>query len=210
MHRATTAAIILAVITSIPQSGFPQDAPAQPLAEAEVARQFEVAAPGLFKEWLSRRPDVLKALADGQYAELGGGQIYYCFEFSVCVDAVPPGTYSIDVRKTDSILTPFVGSIIIPVKVSCTNQVLSSSMRRKLADELAPSCLGHTYDECAAAGGKEPSGFSKFNNAPCAGRDDLKFSYEDEVHVSYAWRQGKWEFQEETKKKPRDASIKKS
>jgi len=197
------------------RSSIADDAPAQPLAEAEVAHQFETAAPALFHEWLADRPGELKSLADGRNVESQGYTLYYCFEFTVCEDVAPPTAYKIDVRKTDSILTPFVGTLIIPVKLSCADRILTSSRSRSESDKMAPVCIDHSYADCASAGAKPPSGFSKFNKAmgsggPCTSRDGLKFGYEDEIRVSYGWRQGKWEFQEEMKKKPRDAQSTRS
>src|SRR5262245_44512396 len=117
----------------------PQES-AQPPAEAEVARQFEQAAPELFATWKAGRPAEVRALSNGRY---GREDLYYCFEFSLCEDAPPPTSYSIDVKKTDSILTPYIGILTIPVKLSCSSRILSSSFKRATADKLAESCIGH-------------------------------------------------------------------
>lgn len=172
------------------------------MAEAEVARQFEQSAPRLFAQWISERPERLKASAVGSYIGEGAMRNYYCFEFFFCEDTATPSEYSIDVRKTDSVLTPFIGVLIVPTHMTCTIQALSAGLKRSTADRLAASCIDHTYDSCLAAGAKVPSKAGAMYG-PCSQTAvGHTFTFEDEARVSYAWRQGKWEFKSVEQKKP--------
>jgi len=171
------------------------DAPAQPKAEAEVAQEFEAAAPALFADWLARRPEDLIA---GSLGRLYDDEGWRWFNFTLCKDVVAPSTYQINVRKTDSLTTPFLGELIVPVKETCTNRVLHGGVTSmKAIDRLIPFCVDQPYDACLKAGGKAPSGFAKFNGMPPAVANNLTFPLEDETTVLYAWRGGKWEFDKE-------------
>jgi hypothetical protein len=65
---------------------------------------------------------------------------------------------------------------------------------------LEPNCLGKTYKECIAAGGRDAP---KLMGSACTGGPGGLLPYDDdEVHLTYRWSQGKWEFQEEKGEKP--------
>jgi hypothetical protein len=111
------------VVAGSAQSALPQEPPpAQPLAEVQVAQEFKKAAPVLFAEWVARRPEALRRQGLGQ-REQGGARcgvgITY-FVFMDCADVQSPTDYRIDVTKTDSVLTPFLGHLYVPVKETCT------------------------------------------------------------------------------------------
>jgi hypothetical protein len=182
-----------------------QTPPVQPPGEAEIARQFEEQAPDLFQQWLKRRPAVLQQLAFGRWNETDFSVTVPCppdisFTFSECSDVEVPTDYKINVRKTDSILTPYIGELLINVKVRCRIRHLfppgftfSIEKYREAATLMAGSCIGKRYEDCAAAGAKprEKAGFFG-----CSGRE-ANFSFDDEAVVTYRWSHEKWEFQED-------------
>lgn len=178
-------------------------APAQPAAEVQVAQEFEKAAPILFREWLALRPDVLKRVGLGKRNRPNSRCLWVgYFEFMDCKDTAPPSTYKIDVTKTDSVLTPFVGHLYVPVKETCTvRNVVPKGMSwtEKNLSAIEANCVGKTYDECIAAGAKDAP---KLMGSDCTGGPGFSFPFEDDVHLTYRWSQGKWEFQEEKSAKP--------
>ena len=124
------------------------------------------------------------------------------FEFMDCADVRAPAEYRIDVTKTDSVLTPFLGHLYVPVKETCTvRNVVPKGMTwgEKATAALEPSCVGKTYEECIAAGGKPAP---KLMGSACTGGPGFSFPFEHDVHLTYRWSQGKWEFQEEKSDKP--------
>lgn len=178
--------------------------PAQPQSEMQVAQDFKKAAPTLFREWLERRPEMQKRMAVGHRQKFGAGCYssgsYY--EFRECVDARIPTEYKVDVTKTDSVLTPFVGHLYVPVKETCTVKnavpegVTWSEAKLAILD---PSCLGKMYEECIAAGAKPAP--KKLGSA-CTGGPGFSFPFEGEVHLTFRWSDGKWEFEGEKADKP--------
>ena len=196
------AALIVAVLPAWAHSQ--ESAPAQPPAEAQVAQEFKKAAPDLFREWLARRPEVLKRTGLGerkrQRGECRGTASF--FSFMDCVDEQVPAEYRIDVTKTDSVLTPFVGHLYVPVKETCTvRNVVPKGMTwsEKSLAALDPYCLDKTYDECIAAGAKPAP---KLMGSACTGGPGFSFPFEDEVHLTFRWSEGKWEFEAEKGDKP--------
>jgi hypothetical protein len=196
---------MIALLLSLLLSAGPQETPAQPAAEVEIATKFQEAAPDLFKEWLKLRPGALKAAGLGSEP---AGKPFQCetahwFEFIECRDASEPKLVGIDVRKTDSILTPFIGTLVIRSTESCLlKRAVPSrvSWSRKRFEEKAPSCLGKTYDECIA-GGAAPA--PEISGSSCTGGPGKTFHYRGELTLTYRWSLGKWEFQREDVKDPR-------
>ena len=125
------------------------------------------------------------------------------FEFIECEDISPPLDYSLDVVRTDSLLSPYVGIIKVDVTERCEvrRAWASQSMSQKKFDALAPSCIGKTYEECIKAGAKP---VSKLMASACTGGPGFEFSYAGEVTLVYRWSKGKWEFDEEEIEPPRD------
>jgi hypothetical protein len=124
-------------------------------------------------------------------------------EFTECKDTVTPNEYTIDVTKTDSVLTPFVGHLYIPVKESCSVKNVIPKGRKggtpKSIEAMVAGCVNKTYDQCIVAGGKDsPKSFGSV----CTGGAAYTFPFEGKLHLTYKWSQGKWEFQEEQGAKP--------
>jgi hypothetical protein len=179
-----------------------ESAPAQPLAEAQVAQEFKKAAPDLFREWVKRRPEVLKSAALGERASGPAGCNTGWFEFIECQDISPPTEYKIDVTRTESILTPFLGLLVVPVHEKCNvRNVVPGAMSRseKSLAMLDPHCLGKSYEECTTAGGKP---ISKMSPGGCMGSSSFSFTHNGEDRISYRWSDGRWEFDSEKGDKP--------
>lgn len=195
---SVVAGIALILLTVCVWAQEPSSVPsAQPSAETQVAQQFKEVAPQLFKEWLERRPGVLKKLTLGQRVEAPGCPGASWFEFIECADIAPPVEYQIDVTRTDSILTPFLGKLVVPVREGCSvRRLVPGALRRdnKSVAKLDPYCLGKTYNECVAGGAKP---ISKFSPGGCMGSPGGTFTHEMEVSVTYRWSEGKWEFEGE-------------
>ena len=118
-------------------------------------------------------------------------------EFSECVQESEPTTYAIDVKRTDSIMTPFIGTLTVPVALSCTvRQVIppGTFVTKDKAAKLEAACFGHTYEECIASEAARP--------VPKTGMyaglgGDKAFAYTGKVVTAYRWSEGKWEFNED-------------
>ena len=207
--------VALTVISLFPlDSGFvgqesPTTPPVQPPEEVRIASEFEAAAPTLFNDWKIRRPEVLRAVGLGmQGKELSTcntmfGHTWF-YTFIVCQDSSPPATYSIDVKKTDSILTPYLGMLAIPVSETCDVKNVvpaKASWTKKNFEKHAPACIGKTYAECIAHGASDAPGFV---GSACTGGAGFSFSYTGVQRVYYRWSKGKWEFQREEQDPPRN------
>jgi hypothetical protein len=173
-------------------------APAQPPVEVQIAQEFRKAAPTLFQEWLARRPETFKRLSLGRRNMPSRECVGFSyFEFTDCRDIQTPTEYRIDVTKTDSVITPFVGHLYVSVDESCTvrNAVPSGiAWSDKRVAALEPSCVGRTYDECIAGGAKAAP---KLAGSLCTGGPEITFPFTDEVHLTFRWSEGKWEFESE-------------
>lgn len=173
--------------------------PVQPPAEVQVAQDFKKAAPDLFRAWLSQRSEVRKRLAFGHRREFRS-KCYVrgsYFEFMDCADDEAPSEYQIDVTKTDSVLTPYLGHLFVPVKVTCAVRNATPDARSWSEEKLAaldPFCLGKTYEECISGGAKPAS---KTMGSACTGGPGYSFKADDKVHLTFRWSEGKWEFEGE-------------
>ena len=161
MTKSVLIALLGCTMVAYAEAPAPQTGQA---SEAQIADQFEKAAPDLFAAWVALRPSSLREQAKGVPAKAADPRCspYYCcfFTFTECVDEVPPREYSIDVKKTDSLLRPVIGIIRAPIKESCVRRnVVPSKLQwdKKKSDTLAPLCVGKPYEECIAAGGKDAS-----------------------------------------------------
>jgi len=178
-----------------------QDQPAQPQAEVDIATRFQEAAPELFAEWGKQRPSVLKDAALG--LEQSCWEKTYYFTFISCQDQSPPVLAGIDVRKTDSILTPFLGILKVQTRESClVKRAVPAKWNwyDKAASVVRPFCIGKTYDECIK-GGAVPA--PKTVGAACTGGPQTPFPYEGDLTLSFRWSRGMWEFEREELKEPR-------
>ncbi len=211
LEYCPTGVFIVAVLATCVWAQQPSPAtPVQPLGEAEVARQFEEQAPELFRQWVERRPTELRALALGQWNDTDQSSAVSCpretsFAFYECEDVEKPAKYKINVRKTDSILTPYIGELFVNVKVHCRVRSLfpagftfSLDKFREEAALLKNNCIGKSYDECLKAGAKPREKHGFFG---CSGAE-LNFTYDHEAHLTYRWSHEKWEFQEESGSAP--------
>jgi hypothetical protein len=182
-----------------------ESAPAQPPGEAQIAQEFQKAAPMLFKEWTERRMAAQSGKGLGQHIkpELCHGWTH--FRFEECKDRVPITDYRLDVTRTDSILTPFLGHLYVHMDEVCDvrNVVGVKGMNLEKNEEsmttLEPSCVGKTYEACIAAGGRDAP---RLIGSACTGGPHFTSLYNGEVDLIYRWSQGKWEFQEEKRGKP--------
>jgi len=174
-----------------------EETPPQPPSEVNVAKDFEDAAPQLLQEWAERRPKVLDLLRLGRWSKPTSGcmGVRY-FEFTDCTPTKTLSDYRIDVTKTDSVLTPFIGHLYVQVREPCTvrNAVpKGASWGEKAFAKIEPFCLGKTYEECIT-GGAKPAPKSSYS--ACTGGPSRSFTYDDEIHLTYRWSKGKWEFQD--------------
>jgi len=204
------AGLLLAGVFSITTASGQESEHAQPPAEVEVAQEFKAAAPELFKKWLEARPEQLRDRGRGELANLICTPNLWSMlpiasdqpsiQFLECKDSTIPTEYRIDVRKTDSVLTPFEGLIIVPVKMSCSiNAASSNRFTAKKRDEVITACVGASYEQCLDAGGKRFPGIGR-RRCVVEGlglRLETPFSYEGAEYVTYGWTGGRWEFQKQ-------------
>ena len=218
------AAMPIAVMTLVSVPGLirSEESPhAQPPAEAQVAQEFKAVAPELFKKWLEQRPEQLWTRGRGELDELAckdivsGSMFVRDFvAFNECSDSSEPSAYQIDVKKTDSLLTPFLGLIILPVKMSCIihGANVSAVTAKKSVARIA-ACVDAPYEECLAAGAK---GFGGLATQICGAKGlrlETPFNYVGKLRLSYRWTEGGWEFQdqhEEPALNPSDTGSKKA
>jgi hypothetical protein len=178
--------------------------PAQPLGEAQVAQQFQEAAPGLFQQWLDRRAESREGLTLGHRNRPKGG---FCpaithFEFTECRGSKIPTLYKVDVTRTNSLLTPFLGHLYVQVWEDCLVRNVvgpkGTHWGKKGYEEamtaLEPNCLAKTYAECISAGGRNAP---KVAGSACTGGPVRMLPSEGSLDLVYQWSQGKWEFFEE-------------
>lgn len=191
-----------------------ESAPAQPPAEAQIAQEFKAAAPDLFKEWRSRWTDALKEQetkgrrmlrrefgrnlsGHADPDEIAPGWVV----FSECVQDEEPTTYTLDVKRTDSILTPFIGTLTMTVTLKCeVRKVITPGtfVTKEKNARIEAACINHTYEECLASGAARPVP----EGGVWAGMGDIRFTYKGEVVLVYRWSEGKWEFKEEKAEPP--------
>ena len=177
--------------------------PAQPPAEAELGREFQASALSLLVDWAKTiyRPSL-------SVAELGAPGVpvnphcwgVYYFEFKACKELSAPTLVGFDVRRTDSIVTPFVGSIRGRISEICSVRRLAGALTLSHGsyDRIANSCLGKPHSACVAAGGK-PVGKGKWGGAECTGGPEATIPIEYEPVLHYRWSDGRWEFDREEK-----------
>ena len=197
------------LLTPATATAYAQDEPAQPLAEVEIVERFQEEADALFLAWLVDRPERLKRAGLGKQGQVATAACTSSkkgsnfFEFIECEDVEPPTNYSIDVVRTDSLLSPFVGLIAVPVTERCNLRRAygGPGMSRKKFDELMPHCIGKSYGACISAGGRL---VGKTVSSACTGGPGGLFSYEGKATLTYRWSKGKWEFDEEELKPSRD------
>lgn len=174
--------------------------PPQPIAELDIVAAFERSRDALFEEYVSRRPEILHLIELGTVneptPECFGMRCF--FEFRQCTDSSEPRLKSYDVRKTDSILSPFIGVITVERHTVCSLRRLVPKSGLKQWDTVLPSlfpyCLGHTYQECMSSGKARPAGFA-FSN--CTGGAGETYTIDDEIDLLYRWSHGAWEFDRE-------------
>jgi len=206
MRTKRTATFLVLLTAMLRTSALAQEpAPAQPPGEAQLAQEFQKSAPTLFKEWTERRLAISRARILGQRIRPNLCHGWTHFRFEKCNDDVPPTEYRIDVTRTDSILTPFLGHLYVHVDETCDvrSVVGVKGMDLEKHEEsmaaLEPSCVGKTYEECTAAGGRDAP---RLVGSTCTGGPHSVSTFHGEVHLIYRWSQGKWEFQEEKSEKP--------
>lgn len=192
-----------------------ESAPAQPLAEAQIAQEFKAAAPDLFKDWQSRWTDALKQQETkgrrmhrrdsgrnlSGHPELDDQVVPGWIVFSECVQDEEPSAYTLDVKRTDSILTPFIGTLTVTVTLKCeVRKVITPGafVTKEKTARIEAACIDHTYEECLASGAARPVP----TGGLYAGLGDLSFTYKGEVVLAYRWSEGKWEFKEEKAEPP--------
>jgi len=159
-----------------------------------VVIQFEQASHELFAEWLSLRPATLKGAAVGTQEGTPGALGRLEFIFVECSDVSEPRMVSIDVRKTDSVLSPFLGIIHVETNESCVRRPVWASgwVGKDKQEALIAACVGKPYDECIAARGK-----------PMAKRLDRPFSYSGHLTIFYRRSKGQWMFDREDSAEPK-------
>jgi len=197
MSRApvAVAAALLIVSTLLAQGTSP------PPSTEEIVAAFEKAVPELFDA-------IVKAGPAPALGEANTGDAYPCssnlhwFSFMECTEQRPPRLVSYDVKKTDSLLTPVLGLMNVDVSEFCRVRYLVGGpmMTAEKFDPLKPHCLGKTYDQCKAAGGKK-TGIGQ--TACLGGGSEISFTFNDVIEMSYRWSKGKWEFEKEKTSKPR-------
>lgn len=176
------------------------DANPQPESEAAVAARFVEASPVLFDAWVAVRPEALRVAGRGRIMEplTAACSTAYVYEFLTCEDNEPPKLVSIDVRKTESILSPYVGVMRVSVNESChSRRVVPSKVKwkEKAHSQVKDSCVGKSFDECISAGARPAP---KLLGAACTGGPSTEFSFQsDDVEVYFRWSMGKWEFDRE-------------
>lgn len=211
LRRTPTMAIASLVLATAMTVNYAQES-TQPQAEIEVVEQFQSAADSLFVQWLSDRPRELKRVALGYQGTAGpqckaGAWGNAFFEFIECSDIETPTDYSLDVIRTDSLLSPFVGIIEVSVFERCTVRRAWAGRWTKRANRakfnsLQAHCYGKTFQECIAAGAEVVT--TSFG-VLCTGGPGFQFSYKGKARMTYRWSKGKWEFDREETDPPRDA-----
>jgi len=201
--RALTVALALAACSTwcTPILAGAQEPPAQPQIEVDIATRFQEAASDLFAEWVKLRPHTLKDAALG--LEQTCWQMTYYFTFISCEDQASPVLTALDVRKTDSILSPFLGILRVQTRESCVVKRAVPAKWNwydKTAAVVRPFCIGKTYDGCIK-GGAVPA--PKTVGSACTGGPETRFPYEGDLTLSFRWSKGKWEFEREELKEPR-------
>jgi len=207
MKLRTTLLCAAGVVAALSGHPFPQEAgQAQAPAGAPAAREFNAAAPDLFRAWLVGRPDYLRklSLAQPAYATVGKGgtsQMAQYFTFMQCRDATPPSVYRVDVKQSDPGPAVSEGHLLVPVKMTCIqNGAFSSALNADKAINQAAACLGSTYDECLAAGLRPTNRMMK-SMWKIKGIG-TEFNYEGEQHIVYQWAEGKWAIQSQREEPP--------
>jgi hypothetical protein len=203
-------ALLLLALASLPTTS-KAEGPAQPPAEAQVAQEFKAATPRLFEEWKEWRQAHQKEMALGHWRARPYGLCpeHTHFEFLECSGRSPEGFVKIDVNKTTSILTPFVGHIYVLIAETCIGRSLvpakgNNPQKSEFAaqiSELAKSCIRKTYDECLAAGTKKAG---TLWGVACTRGPKWIASYADTVDLVYRWTEGKWEFEDEVRREPKE------
>ena len=127
-------------------------------------------------------------------------------EFSECRQEHEPEEYEIDVKRTDSILNPYMGTITISIELSCTVRKAvppgTFLWTEKKMNRMAAACSGKTYEECIenkAANSLKKKGPGIFL---CTDTGDRVISYEGKIILTYRWSEGKWEFEREDAEPP--------
>ena len=162
MNRRAT--LLLLSLVCVPFSSFLGEEPAQSPAEENVVTSFEQASQNLFEGWKTTQyRESLKALGAGVTGPRDRHPDCYnawFFEFLTCEEAAPPTMDGIDVTKTDSLMTPFLGIIKVRVHEKCTIRRLvgALTMTEKSYKKIEKSCIGRMYDDCRMAGGRPPRG----------------------------------------------------
>jgi len=181
---------------------------AQPLAEQNVAAEFQQAAPRLFQEWKTDYATSADLQIFGTEASSADPSCYssgaaFFFEFAKCTPNTEPVLVSIDVRRTDSLLSPFIGIIVGTVSETCVVARLvptKGNWSRKHFDRIKDRCLSRSHEECLAAGAlPAPKGMT----SKCTGGPETTFSFKSEAIIIFKWSQGKWEFEKQEMKEER-------
>ncbi|HET6372989.1 MAG TPA: hypothetical protein VFG76_06765 [Candidatus Polarisedimenticolia bacterium] len=201
--------IAVGILWTVGSQASPQDAPAQPLAEENVVSLFEKAAPDLFIQWLPHRDPEAPLLALGRQGDPApgcrpGSRLGSYFQFFECLDLDPPRIAAIDVKKTDSLMIPFVGTIKVRQNLRCSlRYLLATEQAWKTPgwERLKTLCEGKSYEECAAAGMEPPKKRKASALWPvCEPLPDSTTEFVNEATVlNYGWSHGRWEFQNEDK-----------
>ncbi len=192
--------VILATLTGPVISQ--ESAPVEPSEEEQAGRYFKETAPDLFQAWQKGRPAYLRQLRLGRLLRVScTGVIFQFVAFTECEDSVAPTDYRMDVKKTESMMTPFIGVLIIPIKMRCTVQhsVPAIISAKKLEAQLG-ACLGQNYEECKAAH-MSPMRMEEKQFCGLMGLGK-PFSYEGEVRITYGFTDGKWELENQSENPP--------
>jgi hypothetical protein len=211
LHQVGGAAVLRVTIVFISVSvsmlaSAQEQPPIQNPLEVEIAARFEQAAPGLFKAWLDVRPAMLMKLRLGTVTDSsrpGCGLAVFTYEFVEYADEIPPGDYQIDVKRNDSILTPFVGILTAHFKVRCSlRRAVPKGVNwgREAIDGIAPNCLDKTFAECLKSGKAKPA--PPYFGSACTGGPGFSFTYQGAVQTFYRWSKGEWEFEKEKSEPP--------
>jgi hypothetical protein len=124
------------------------------------------------------------------------------YEFTNChCESAKPTEYSIDVKKTDSILTPFLGIIRFKYGFACeARNVVPRGLNWNEANfkAIAPSCLDKPYEECVKVGKPAP----KLLGSACTGGPTRTLHFSDTLVLTYRWSHGKWQFEKKESAAP--------
>jgi len=194
----TNLGLIVAISFSISITAHTGDPP----DETDIAQSFAATAPALFEVWLGMRQESLQQSAHGHQGNPGKHCAFpnrsMFFEFIACTDTKQPELIGMDVRKTESLLTPYLGILYVEVSVDCVSRRVVPPGRKwgkKYFDKIASSCLDHTLEECLQAGGKRPPPLAW---SSCPSGPETAFDYEATLDLTFLWSLGKWEFESET------------